>query len=66
MRDPHYGQMCFKSLGSPHSFLAVEKASVPAFSTAKNVVLLGLYRILIHDFLFKLGYLLLSVVIKYM
>ena len=36
MRDPHYGGMCFKS---------VKTLGAWAFSTAKNVDLLGLYPI---------------------
>ena len=40
MRDPHYGQMSFKTVKNPRNstLLAVEK-----FSTVKNVELLGLY-----------------------
>ena len=49
MRDPHYGRMCFKSvktLGTLHSELWKRHwPSVSAFSTAKNVELLGLYPI---------------------
>ena len=49
MRNPHYGRMCFKSvktLGAVHSWLWKRpRPSVSAFSTAKNVELLGLYPI---------------------
>ena len=43
MRDPHYGHMCFKSVKTLGTFLAVEKA------TAKNVAFLGFYTILSDD-----------------
>ena len=39
MRGPHYGWMCFKSVKT----LGAHSAS--AFSTAKNVELIGLYSI---------------------
>ena len=49
MRDPHYGQMCFKSvktLGALHSQLWKRpRPSASAFFPAKNVELLGLYPI---------------------
>ena len=50
MRDHDYGRMCFKSvktLGALHSQLRKKpRPSASAFSTAKNVELLGLYPIL--------------------
>ena len=48
VRDPHNGWMCFESARSS-TFLAGEKASASAFSTAKNVAFLELYPI--HTFI---------------
>ena len=49
MRDSHYGRMCFKSdktLRALHSQLwKRHRPSASAFSTTKNVELLGLYPI---------------------
>ena len=49
IRDPHYARMCFKSvkiLGALHSYLWKRpRPSASAFSTDKNVELLGLYPI---------------------
>ena len=50
IKDPHYGRMCFKSvktLGTLHSQLWKRpRPEAEAFSTARNVELLGLYPIL--------------------
>ena len=48
MKDPHYGRMCFKLKPSELYILSRGKGfglSASAFSTTKNVVLLGLYHI---------------------
>ena len=45
MRDSHYLIMVGCVLSRSSTFLAVEKATASAFSTAKNVELIGLYPI---------------------
>ena len=59
MREPHYVQMCFKSvesLGALHTSLAVQKASASASTlfTVKIVELIGLYQLQLFCLALKL------------